>query len=91
MLSTSPHHNQNPFGKLKNGTMCLASAEHPKFSHHFLGIGFHHENKNLELVEPFRIKKRHGVCHTVGLPFTLKISSGKRRIMETETFHHAKK
>lgn len=71
MLSTSPHHNQNPFVKLKNGTMCLASAEHPKFSHHFLGIGFHHENKNLELVEPFRIKKRRGVSHC-GLAIYIK-------------------
>jgi hypothetical protein len=43
--------------------MCLASVEHPKFSHQFLGIGFHHENQNLELVEPFRIKKTRGVLH----------------------------
>jgi hypothetical protein len=26
----------------------------------------------------------------VALPFTLKVSSGKRRIMETQIFHHAK-
>jgi hypothetical protein len=32
-----------------------------------------------------------GVCHNVALPFTLKLlSQTKRRIMETEIFHHAK-
>jgi hypothetical protein len=32
-----------------------------------------------------------GVCHTAGLPFTLKkVSESKRRIIETQTFHHAK-
>jgi Cys-rich protein (TIGR01571 family) len=32
----------------------------------------------------------HGVCHTVALPFTLKSFLVKRRIMETQIFHHAK-
>jgi hypothetical protein len=72
-MKITKHHNQNqhPFGKLKNGTMCLASADQPKFSHHFLGIGFQHENKNLELVEPFRIKKSRGVSHC-GLAIYIK-------------------
>jgi hypothetical protein len=51
--------------------MCLASAEHPKFSHHFLGIGFHQETQNVELVEPFRIKKTRGVSHC-GLAIYIK-------------------
>jgi hypothetical protein len=34
---------------------------------------------------------KQGVCHSVALSFTLKsILKGKRRIMETQTFHHAK-
>jgi hypothetical protein len=37
------------------------------------------------------VSRKEGVCDTVGLPFTLKISSGKRIIIETETFHDAKK
>jgi hypothetical protein len=33
---------------------------------------------------------KQGVCHTVALPFTLKISQGKRRILEIQIFHYAK-
>jgi hypothetical protein len=35
---------------------------------------------------------KQGVCHTVALPFTLKksILRQKRRMMETQTFHHVK-
>jgi hypothetical protein len=38
-------------------------------------------------------RKNKGACHNtvVALPFTLKkVSYGKRRIMETQMFHHAK-
>ncbi len=35
--------------------------------------------------------EKQGVCHIVALPFTLKsILKAKRRIMETQIFHHAK-
>ncbi len=35
--------------------------------------------------------KFQGVCQTVALPFPLKkVSKGRRRIMETQIFHHAK-
>jgi len=35
-------------------------------------------------------KKHQGVCHTMALPFTLKkYLMAKRRIMQTQIFHHA--
>ncbi len=35
-------------------------------------------------------KKHQGVCHTMALPFTLKkYLKAKRRIMQTQIFHHA--
>jgi hypothetical protein len=38
-----------------------------------------------------RPKKKQGVCHIVALPFTFfKYLNGKRRIMETQIFHHTK-
>jgi len=33
---------------------------------------------------------KQGVCHTMGLPNTLKSILRKRRIMETQIFHHVK-
>jgi hypothetical protein len=33
---------------------------------------------------------QQGVWHTTALPFTLKSITGKRRMMETQIFHHAK-
>jgi hypothetical protein len=34
---------------------------------------------------------KQGVCHTVALPFAFqKYLKAKRRIMETQIFHHAK-
>jgi hypothetical protein len=34
--------------------------------------------------------REQGVCHTLALPFTLKSILRKKRIMETQIFHHAK-
>jgi hypothetical protein len=41
---------------------------------------------------PTNYTKEQGVCQIVALPFTLKkcILRQKRRIMETQIFHHAK-
>jgi hypothetical protein len=36
-------------------------------------------------------QNKQGVCHTVALPFNIKIlCEGKRIIMETKILHHAK-
>jgi hypothetical protein len=34
--------------------------------------------------------KKQGVCPAVALPFTLKYLKAKKRIMETQIFHHEK-
>jgi hypothetical protein len=40
--------------------------------------------------DPQQTKRKQGVCDIVALPFTLKSTEGKRRIMKIQIFDHAK-
>jgi hypothetical protein len=46
-----------------------------------------HPSHNPKSKQPSKLNE---VCHIVALPFTFKSIKARRRIMETQIFHHAK-
>jgi hypothetical protein len=60
----------------------------------FTGIGpmlsFAWLNSSKSVASGFTLHKTRGVSHFGLVIYILKVSQGKRRIMETQIFHHAK-